>query len=129
MREQEVKVFLPRFTSTWGAVDLSSDLAALGMRLAFDATRADFSGMDGHQPPEVDALYLSAVVHKTFIEVNEHGTEAAAATATTMVLGAALRPPPVPVFRADRPFLYAVRDRRSGVILFLGRMVDPTARG
>lgn len=126
LREQEVEVFLPRFTSTWGAVDLRGDLAALGMRLAFDSMAADFSGMDGHQPPDVDALYLSAVVHKTFIEVNERGTEAAAATAAMMDLSAALEPPPVPVFRADRPFLYAIRDRRSGALLFVGRMVDPT---
>jgi serpin B len=125
MREQEVDVFLPRFMSTWGAVDLRGDLAALGMRLAFDATGADFSGMDGRRPPDVDALYLSAVVHKTFIEVNERGTEAAAATAA-MTDGDALEPPPIPVFRADRPFLYAIRDRRSGVLLFLGRVVDPT---
>ena len=125
MREQEVDVFLPRFTSTWGAVDLRGDLAALGMRLAFDSTGADFSGMDGRRPPDVDALYLSAVVHKTFIEVNERGTEAAAATAA-MMDGDALESPPIPVFRADRPFLYAIRDRRSGVLLFLGRMVDPT---
>jgi serpin B len=81
--------------------------------------------MDGRRPPDVDALYLSAVVHKTFIEVNERGTEAAAATAA-MMDGDALDPPPIPVFRADRPFLYAIRDRRSGVLLFLGRMVDPT---
>lgn len=126
MREQEVEVFLPRFTTTWGAVDLRGDLAALGMPLAFELGGADFSGMDGHRPPDVDALYLSAVVHKTFIEVNEHGTEAAAATAAMMDDGAALEPPPVSVFRADRPFLYAIRDRRSGVLLFLGRMVDPT---
>ena len=129
MREQEVEVFLPRFTTTWGAVDLRDDLGALGMPLAFDMARADFSGMNGHQPPDDDALYLSGVVHKTFIEVNEQGTEAAAATGAFMEFGSAFDPPPIPVFRADRPFLYAIRDRRSGVLLFLGRMVDPTVNG
>ncbi len=70
-----------RFTTTWGAVDLRQHLAALGMPLAFDAARADFSGIDGHEPPHEDSLHLSAVVHKTFVELNERGTEAAAATA------------------------------------------------
>lgn len=129
MRKQEVDVCLPRFRTAWGAADLRSDLAALGMPLAFDAAHADFSGMNGHQPPDEEALYLSAVVHKTIIEVNERGTEAAAATAGMMLCRSALHPPPTPVFRADRPFAYAIRDRRTGALLFLGRMADPTRHG
>lgn len=126
MRQQEVDVCLPRFTGTWGAVDLREPLSALGMPHAFDITLADFSGMNGRQPPDENALHLSAVVHKSFVEVNERGTEAAAATGAVMHIGSAVYPPPVPVFRADRPFIYAIRDRRSGAVLFLGRMADPT---
>ena len=129
MRQHVVDVFLPRFTTTWGAVDLCEHLAALGMPLAFDAGRADFSGIDGHKPPHVDSLHLSAVFHKAFVEMNERGTEAAAATAPGMLVMAAVRPPKpptIPVFRADRPFLYAIRDRYTGALLFVGRMVDPT---
>ena len=129
MRQQVVDVFLPRFTTTWGAVDLGQHLAALGMPLAFDAARADFSGIDGHEPPHEDSLHLSAVVHTAFVELNERGTEAAAATALAMVVRAVAsppEPPPIPVFRADRPFLYAIRDRHSGAFLFVGRLVDPT---
>jgi serpin B len=129
MRQHVVDVSLPRCTTTWGAVDLREHLAALGMPLAFDAGRADFSGIDGHEPPHEDSLHLSAVFHKAFVEMNERGTEAAAATAPGMLVMAAVRPPkppPIPVFRADRPFLYAIRDRYTGALLFVGRMVDPT---
>jgi serpin B len=129
VRQQVVDVFLPRFTTTWGAVDMRAHLAALGMPLAFDTARADFSGIDGHLPPHEDSLHLSAVFHKAFVEMNERGTEAAAATAPAMQIMAAVRPPkppPIPVFRADRPFLYAIRDRHSGALLFVGRLVDPT---
>jgi serpin B len=129
MRQHVVDVFLPRFTTTWGAVDVREHLAALGMPVAFDAARADFSGIDGHEPPHDESLHLSAVVHKAFVEINERGTEAAAATATAMDARALVsppKPPPIPVFRADHPFLYAIRDRHSGALLFVGRMVDPT---
>jgi len=132
MRQQVVDVFLPRFTTTWGAVDLREHLAALGMPLAFDAVRADFSGINGHEPPHEDSLHVSAVFHKAFVEMNERGTEAAAATAVVVLDMASVRPPkppPIPVFRADRPFLYAIRDRHSGALLFLGRMADPTRNG
>jgi serpin B len=59
------------------------------------------------------------------VEVNEEGTEAAAATAVTMTLGAAPMRPPPPVFRADHPFIFCIRDTRSGSLLFLGRLADP----
>jgi serpin B len=132
MHPREVDLFLPRFTTTWGSVDLCDPLAALGMPLAFDAAGADFSGINGLAPPAVHALHLSAVFHKAFVELNERGTEAAAATAPAMLVRAMARPSrpvPIPVFRADRPFLYAIRDRHSGALLFLGRMADPTSRG
>jgi len=129
MDVREVEIYLPRFKITWGSVDLSIALAALGMSLAFARFQADFSGINGHAPPHEDSLFISAVYHKAFVDVNEEGTEAAAATAVVMRETMALRPsrpPPVPIFRADHPFLFAIRDRKSGTILFLGRMIDPT---
>jgi serpin B len=129
MRTREVNVFLPRFKITWGTVDLREQLIALGMPLAFKRTDADFSGINDHKPPDEDSLSIGAVFHKAFVEVNEKGTEAAAATAATiLMLGSALPSfePPIPVFRADHPFLFAIRDRRTGVFLFLGRTADPT---
>jgi len=80
--------------------------------------RADLSGMDGARD-----LFVSAVIHKAYVDVNEEGTEAAAATGGVVGL-TAFRPPPV--FRADHPFLFLIRDNHSGGILFLGRVVDPT---
>lgn len=115
-----IRVFLPRFRITWGTVDLCKPLSSLGMKLAFSPSQADFSGINGHKPPHPDALFIASVLHKAFVEVNEEGTEAAAATAVIMV-----RSLP-PAFRADHPFLFAIRDRRSGAILFLGRITDPT---
>jgi serpin B len=125
---REVKVILPRFKFTWGTVNMGDQLTALGMPLAFDQSRADFSGINGHTPPDEQALFISAVFHKTFIEVNEEGTEAAAATAATarVITSMYSTPPRVPVFRADHPFLCAIRDRKTGAILFLGRISNPT---
>ena len=126
MVRREVKLFLPRFKITWGTVNLCDPLASLGMALPFDRSRADFSGINGCRPPDQEALVLSAVYHKAFIEVNEKGTEAAAATAVAKVPAMApAKPQPIPAFRADHPFLFAIRERNTGIILFLGRMADP----
>jgi serpin B len=93
-------------------------LVKMGMALAFTAN-ADFSGMNGGREP----LLISNVLHKAFVDVNEEGTEAAAATAVIVARGG---PPPRPiVFRADHPFVYLIRDRRTGCILFMGRMANP----
>ena len=128
MLVREVKLFLPRFRMTWEPVGLRTELCALGMPLAFTRFQADFSGINGHEPPHEDSLFISSLFHKAFVEVNEEGTEAAAATAVGMDMLSALpsKPPPVPVFRADHPFLFAIRDRKSSAILFLGRVADPT---
>jgi serpin B len=129
LRLREVELFLPRFRGEPGTVELSPLLSGLGIRLAFSPASADFSGINGLVPPDPDALYISAVLHQAFVEADESGTEAAAATAALLVPTAALHPappPPVPVFRADHPFLFAIRDRRSGTLLFLGRVADPT---
>jgi serpin B len=71
-------------------------------------------------------LFISAVVHKAFVDVNEEGTEAAAATAVVMRSMAVMMPRPTPIFRADHPFIFLIRDNHSGSILFIGRLVDPT---
>jgi serine protease inhibitor len=97
--------------------------------LPFDRSQADFSGINGYRPPNEEALFISAIYHKAFLDVNEVGTEAAAATAVGMDMLAMSLPskrPPIPVFRADHPFFIAIRDRKSGTFLFLGRISDPT---
>jgi serpin B len=117
----KVILTLPRFTMTQ-QFELSGTLSAMGMPQAFTPA-ADFSGMTGK--PE---LSISAAIHKAFIDVNEEGTEAAAATSTVMVATAMLRPaqePPPIVFRADHPFLFMIRDTKTGGILFMGRVEDP----
>ncbi len=118
---QNVAVYLPRFKST-ARFELGDRLKEMGMPLAF-GDRADFSGLTLSR----EELKISKVIHKAFVDVNEEGTEAAAATAVTVVpAAAAARPRPVPVFRADHPFVYLIRDSRSGSVLFLGRLADPT---
>jgi serpin B len=126
LQNQKVAVHFPRFKMTQRFA-LAQQLQALGMAEAFNG-RADFSLMNGKRPGDPAALHISDVIHKAFVEVNEEGTEAAAATAVVMKRALAMRPgPPVPDFRADHPFLFLIRDRRSGAILFLGRVVDPAA--
>jgi len=110
--KQDVQVWLPKFKTTT-EFRLDEQLKALGMVDAFSGA-ADFSGMFGMRGP-----HISAVVHKAFVEVNEAGTEAAAATGVVMK---ASRPP---TFRADHPFLFLIRERNTGSILFLGRIVNP----
>jgi serpin B len=117
---QEVIVSLPRFKTT-AQFELSHELSSMGMGLAFSG-QGDFSGMTTATEP----LQISEVIHKAFVDVNEEGTEAAAATAVTVRAAAIARPKPLPVFRADHPFVYLIRDVRNGSVLFLGRMTDPT---
>lgn len=118
----KVILTLPRFTMTQ-QFELSSALGAMGLSQAFSDS-ADFSGMTGK--PD---FAISAAIHKAFIDVNEQGTEAAAATSIVMRATAMRRevpePPPI-VFRADHPFLIILLDARSGSMLFLGRVADPT---
>ena len=118
----KVILTFPRFTMTQ-QFELSSTLSAMGMAQAFSAA-ADFSGMTGK--PD---FTISDAIHKAYIDVNEQGTEAAAATGIVM-RATAMRvpfpePPPI-VFRADHPFLFLIRDTKTGAILFLGRVTDPT---
>jgi serpin B len=118
MRHCEVRVYLPRFEATY-FVRLDAVLRSLGMVDAFED--ADLSGIDGSKE-----LYLSAVLHKAYVATDEHGTEAAAATA--VLVQALSMPAPVPEFRADHPFLYLIRERSTGSVLFVGRVVNPTGK-
>ena len=119
---QEVIVYLPRFKTT-AQLELSPMLQSMGMTAAFSPRVADFSGMDGARD-----FYISAVLHKAFVDVNEEGTEAAAATGVVIRAMAMRIPKPQQpaVFRADHPFVFAIRDNRNGAVLFLGRLADPT---
>ncbi len=119
LKSQKVNVYLPKFKST-SQFELNDVLKSMGMPSAFDASKADFSGMSGNRE-----LFLSAVIHKAFVDVNEEGTEAAAATGAVFSR-TSVSPQQPAVFRADRPFIYLIRDVKSGAVLFLGRMSDPT---
>ena len=106
---------------------LGQILRGLGMKSAFDEPRGsvNFNGMADRKPH--DYLRISEVFHKTFVAVDEHGTEAAAATAVAMVTtkGMISKPTEPFVLRVDRPFLFAIQHRPSGACLFLGRVIDP----
>lgn len=119
LRSRKVSVFLPRMKIE-SAFSLSDTLSAMGMGDAFAGGRADFSGMDGTRE-----LYIQGVVHKAFVEIDEEGTEAAAATGVAMGVRSVAAPPPE--FRADHPFLFFIRHEATGSVLFLGRMARPGA--
>lgn len=117
MDRRQVEVYLPKFKMD-SKFDLNDVLSSMGMIDAFDSHKADFSGMTSQ-----DRLYISDVVHKAFVDVNEEGTEAAAATAVVMNRALAVVATPSPViFRADHPFIFAIRQKGTGAILFLGRI-------
>jgi len=117
LRERRVDVFMPKFTFNTKYF-LNETLATMGMPTAF-TDDADLSGMDGTK-----TLLIQKVIHQAFVDVNEEGTEAAAATGVTMgITSAAVSP--ITVFRADHPFIFIIQDRESGNILFLGRVVNP----
>lgn len=115
----DLEVYLPKFKMETDYT-LNDVLSSMGMPDAFDANKADFAGM--HSSPE--RLFISLVVHKAFVEVNEEGTEAAAATGVAMARTAAPLTKPK-IFKADHPFVFAIRHNNSGAILFLGRLAKP----
>jgi len=118
----EVDLSLPRFTIEGATISLAQALKALGMQQAFASGTADLSRMAG----DPGDLYVSDVLHQAFVAVDETGTEAAAATAVIISVVSA-PPPPTPVtFTVDRPFLFAIYDRPTGQILFVGRLTDPS---
>ena len=116
-RVQTVDLFLPKFKLETN-YDLVSPFKNMGMKDAFKMNVADFSGMGWPK----GKLWISQIKHKAFVEVNEEGTEAAAATAVEMALKSI---PNDVVFSADHPFLFIIRDNQSGSIVFMGRMVNP----
>ena len=115
--KKSVEVFMPKFKLTQ-QFDLNDILSKMGAEEIFIPGKADFSGITA------EPLFVSKVVHKAFVEVNEEGTEAAAATAVKMSFKC--MPLPKPVFKADHPFLFLIRHNDSGTILFLGRLVKPS---
>jgi serpin B len=114
MRDRRVRVILPRFKIT-AEFQLKPPLQALGMKLAFSGG-ADFSGMI-----KAGGVFVDAVVHKAHVDVNERGTEAAAATAVPMTTSAP------PTFRADHPFVFFIRENGTGSLLLAGRLANPVA--
>jgi len=114
----KVKAYIPRFKFTQ-RFNLSKNLYDMGMEDAFNHAAADFSGIDGER-----GLYISKVIHKAFVEVNEEGTEAAAATAVIIDTKALVLTEEL-VFKADHPFIFLIRDKETRSILFMGRVMDP----
>ncbi len=115
--KSEILIHLPKFKATC-EFELSKILSDMGMPSAFSLPPADFSGMTGKKD-----LFISKVIHKAFVDVNEEGTEAAAATAVVMEQLAVSKPL---TFRADHPFVFVIRENKTESILFIGRIVDPT---
>jgi serpin B len=115
--KQGLVVQMPRFKLQY-KLSLIPALGALGMEIAFDPLQANFTRM--YPPGE---LYISEVKHKTFVEVNEEGTEAAAVTSVTITI-TSVDPSP-PVFRVDRPFVFVIRENHSGSIIFAGKIIEP----
>ena len=119
LRRQSVRLALPKWTAR-KPLSLKKALSELGMQQAFDASQADFSGIDGTRD-----LFVSDVVHEGFVEVSEEGTEAAAATGVVIGVRSALPPSEPLEIKADRPFLWTVIDTRTGSMLFAGVVADP----
>ncbi|MGM0401486.1 MAG: serpin family protein [Chloroflexota bacterium] len=117
MTRTSVNITMPKFSHEWDT-SLKETLSALGMPVAF-SSGADFSGMTGSR-----GLFIDDVIHKAFVAVDEEGTEAAAATAVIMRESAPLSPVE---FTVDHPFIFLIRDRETGTILFVGRVMDPSA--
>jgi len=118
LAKRKVIVSVPKFKMT-SQFSMASVLKSMGMTDAFAPREADFSGMNGRKD-----LFISAVVHKAFVEVNEEGTEAAAATGVAMSVTSMPIDRP-PIFRADHPFLFLIRHNQTGSILFVGRVTNP----
>ncbi|XP_041468999.1 leukocyte elastase inhibitor A-like isoform X2 [Lytechinus variegatus] len=117
-----VHVMLPKFKLE-AEFQLADTLKVMGMPDAFDKDRANFEGIAGDKD-----LYISAVIHKAFVDVNEEGSEAAAATAVMVMLGCSMpaKPKKPILFRADHPFLFIIRHRLTKSVIFMGRMMDPS---
>lgn len=122
LTERNVDLELPKFTFEYKN-ELKNELEAMGMGIAFSDGLADFSKING-----AGGLFISKVLHKSFVEVNEEGTEAAAVTAVEMELTSVDPEPQVTEFHVDRPFLFAIREKSTGTILFIGRVNNPLTK-
>jgi serine protease inhibitor len=121
LKPEDVKIYMPKFKMDYGC-ELQETLGRMGMADAFDAKKADLSGMSDEKP----GLFIAKVIHQAFIDVNEEGTEAAAATGVVVApTGRAVEPSKPIEFRADHPFIFMIRDMTTGSILFIGRLMDP----
>lgn len=117
LKSQQVVLKMPKFKFE-SSYDLSNTLAGMGMPDAFDPGQADFSGMDGGRN-----LYITRVLHKAYVSVDEKGTEAAAATA--VIVGLTAMPSSPVELTVDRPFIFIIQDKPTGTILFMGRILNP----
>ena len=122
MTTEMVEIYLPRFRFT-KPYKLKGVLSDMGMPSTFDVSVAKFSSIS-----DEPGIFVGEVFHKAYIEVNEKGTTAAAATGFGGGGGGGFEPPPEPIFRADHPFVFLIRDNVTGSILFLGRVMNPKAR-
>ncbi|MEI7660890.1 MAG: serpin family protein [Bacteroidota bacterium] len=120
LQPAEVRLSLPKFRAT-SKTRLKDTLSKMGMPIAFSTDLADFSGMTGKPN-----LCISEVIHQAFIEADEKGTEAAAATAVVMRTMAARPSPDMKVFNAYHPFIFCIKDNATGTILFMGKIMDPS---
>lgn len=127
LKAQELDVRLPKFeVNPTAALMLNPALQKLGITDAFNEKRANFAGIAA-PTDATKRLYISSVVHKAFVKVDEKGTEAAAATAVVMMTKGAMPLPPK-AFHVDRPFLFMIVDKKTGLLLFMGRVVDPSQK-
>ena len=118
LEQKRVDIYIPKF-KVEARYSLKENLIYMGMPTAFGPT--DFSGMIAG-----GGIFISLVIHQAYVDVNEEGTEAAAATAVLMSRGT-VWDPEMPVFRADRPFIFMINDEETGLILFMGRLSNPEA--
>ena len=117
LADKNVDLSVPKFRITWGTEKFNGTLGEMGMPLAFDRQKADFSNMAD------EFLYITAVLQKAFVAIDESGTEAAAASAV-IIGGKSMPAPPEATVTADHPFLFAITDK-SGAVLFAGQVMDP----
>lgn len=122
MTEENILVQLPKFKFEYENL-LNEELKLMGMGIAL-TPQADFSKING-----AGGIWISRVIHKSFVEVNEEGTEAAAVTAVEIIETATGTEPDYVLFRADRPFLFAIREKSTGAIIFIGRVQNPLSAG
>jgi serpin B len=115
----DMDLYLPKFKLEYEKT-LNATLKAMGMEIAFSEV-ADFTRIS-----RAGGLSISNVKHKTFVEVNEEGTEAAAATSVEIIEDSSSIPLPPPVMRVDHPFVFLIRERSSGAVLFIGKILDPS---